>query len=124
MYQRSQTNYVLSLIISFFYLVFFISLVFAFNFFSSISIGLILLAGIIKNRIENKPLIGPAFNNLFFIACALYYLFQIASLLYTHNKEETFIQLRIKSALLFVPLALCGVNYINAINREKLLFTF
>ena len=124
MRQSSQTSYVLSLVISFLYLVFFISLVFSFNFSSSISIGLILLVGIIKNRIENKPLLDPNARDLFLIACVVYYLFQVASLLYTHNTDETFVQLRIKSALLFVPLALCSFNYINSINREKFLFAF
>lgn len=124
MRQSSQTSYVLSLVISLLYLVFLVSLVFTFNFFSTVSIGLILLMGVIKNKVENKTLIDPNAKNLFLIACLLYYLFQVASLLYTHNYEETFAQLRIKSALLGVPLALCGSNYINANNREKLLFAF
>src|SRR5690242_19878377 len=105
--QNSKNSYVLSLILSFLYLVFLVSLVFSFNFFSSASIGLILVVGIIKNKIENKPQLNASAKNLFLIACVLYYLFQIASLLYTDNRPETFVQLRIKSALLFVPFALC-----------------
>ena len=124
MSQNVKSSYVLSQVIFSLYVVFFISLAFSFNFFSSVSVGLILVVGLIKNKIENKPLIDPNAKNLFLIACSLYYLFQIVSLLYTHNKEETLIQLRIKSALLFVPFALCAISYINPINREKLLFTF
>src|ERR1041384_4872050 len=99
MRQSSQTSYVLSLVISFLYLVFLVSLAFTFNFFSTVSIGLIFLIGIIKNKAEHKPFIDPAAKNFFVIACVLYYLFQVISLFYTHNYDETFVQLRIKSAL-------------------------
>src|SRR5262245_48687982 len=105
----------LSRIMQLLYIVFFICLAFAFNYFSTVSIGLILVAGLIKNRIEGKPLFHPGIKNLFLISCILFYVIQIFSLLYTQNKEETFVHLRIKCALVFLPLALCSSDYLNDI---------
>ena len=111
---------VLSLVMQAFYLLFFVSLVCAFNFISSISTGLILLTGLLKNRIEHKPVFHKNVNTLFLAACILFYLFQFSTLLYTHNMNEAWNDIRIKSGLLFVPMALCCTDYINSNTRKKL----
>ena len=122
--QGLKSSYALSQIMQVLYIVFFISLAFAFNYFSSLSIGLILLVGIIKNKIEHKPFFSGNTKNFFLIACVLSYLLQGSSLLYTQHKDETWIHLRIKTALVFVPLALCSPNYLTEITRKKLIHLF
>lgn len=114
----------LSGFIFFLYIVFFISLAFAFRFFSNVSIGLILIAGIIKNKTDGKPFFHSGIKNLFFLACILFYVLQVVSLFYTQNQEETWIHLRIKSALVVVPLAIGCCDFVNETNRKKIFEVF
>jgi O-antigen ligase len=48
-------------------------------------------------------------------------LLHIVALPYTHNLPEAWSDLRQKSGLIFVPLAICCTDYINADTRRKLL---
>jgi O-antigen ligase len=102
------------------YLTFFISLIFSFRAISSISIGLILATGIIKNKIETKTFFHKNLKNFSLAGCLLLYLLYIISLLYTHNIHEGWNNIRIKSGLLFTPLAICFTNYVNTDTRTKL----
>jgi O-antigen ligase len=102
------------------YLIFFISLIGSFRAISSISIGLILLTGIIKNKLELNLFFHRNVKNLFLAGCLLFYLLHIVYLLYTHNTHEGWNDIRQKSGLLFTPLAVCCTNYITRDNRRKL----
>jgi O-antigen ligase len=102
------------------YLLFFISLICSFRAVSSISIGLILLIGILNNKSGVKILFHRNLKNSFLAACLLFYLLCIISLLYTHNIHEGWSNIRLKSGLLFTPLAVCCSHYINTDTRKKL----
>ncbi len=110
----------LSSIIQAIYIVFFISLVCSFRAISSVSVGLILLTGVIKNKIEHKPFFHSNVKNIFLAGCAGFFLLQFVTFLYTHNIHETWNGIRIKSALLLMPLAVCCSDYVNTVTRKKL----
>src|SRR5690349_10175805 len=103
------------------YLAFFVSLIFAFRAVSSISVALLLVTGIIKNRIEQKRFFSHNLNHPLLIFCGLLFLFQFVSLLYTHDMVQGWKNVRLKSALVIIPLSLCCCDYINETTRRKLL---
>jgi O-antigen ligase len=104
-----------------FYLAFFVSLVFAFRAVSSISVALILVTGLIKNRIEQKSFFNPNLANPLLIFCVLLFLLQFSSLLYTNDLEQGWKNIRLKSALVIIPLSLCCCDFINETRRPRLL---
>ena len=103
------------------YLLFFISLVFSFRAISSISIGVILLTGIITNRSALSSLFQKNTRNLFLAGCALFFLLQVIAMLYTNNMPQGWINVRIKTGLLITPLAICCTGYITTETQKKLL---
>lgn len=108
-------------ILYFSYLLFFVSLVFSSRGFSSISIGLIIIASLVKNKLETGRLFHPNLYNGLFISCSVFYLFQVILLLSSNNQTEAFKQIQLKSGLFFVPLALCCSNYITYTVLQKLM---
>ena len=111
----------LSLVNQVLYLIFLTSLVCSFRAVCSISIALILVAGIVKNKLEIKTFFHRHIINPFFICCCLLFCMVVVSLLYTTNSHETWNKIRLYSGLLVTPLAICCTNYINTSIREKLL---
>jgi O-antigen ligase len=111
---------VLSSFIQASYILFFIGLVFSFRAISSITTGFILVAGIIKNKPTRKYFFHGNWKNLFLAGCILFYLLQFVSLLYTHNIHEGWNNIRLKSGLLFIPLAVCFSGHFNADNKRKI----
>ena len=103
------------------YLAFFVSLIFAFRAVSSISVASLLITGIVKNRIEHKGFFDRNQVNPMMIFCGLLFLLQFVSLLYTNDMEEGWKNIRLKSALVVIPLSLCSCDYINETTRRKLL---
>ena len=103
------------------YLAFFVSLIFAFRAVSSISVALLIVSGIIKNRVEHKGFFNQNLMNPLVFFCALLFLLQFVSLLYTNDMEQGWKNIRLKSALVVIPLALCCCDYINEVTRRKLL---
>jgi len=103
------------------YLAFFVSLVFAFRAVSSISVALMLLAALIKNRIEQKRLFNRNILHPLVICCSLFFVLQFVSLLYTADIGQGWKIIRLKSALVVIPLSLCCCEYINGPTRRKLL---
>ena len=118
-----KTNYLkyLQRVLFFSYLLFFVCLVFSFRGFSSISIGIIILVSLVKNKVETGRLFHPNVYNGLFISCSVFYLFQVILLLTSHNQSEAIRQIQLKSGLLFVPLALCCSNYITYTVLQKLM---
>ena len=103
------------------YLAFFVSLVFAFRAVSSVSIALLLVTGIIKNRIEKKSFFSQNLVNPLLIFCALLFLIQFVALIYTSDLPQGWKNIRLKSALVVIPLSICCCDFINEMTRRKLL---
>ena len=106
------------------YLVFFASLIFSFRALSSISIALILLAGIISTRLASAPAFRTNYRAFFLIGCALFFLVQLLSLLYTRDIDEGWNNIRIKTGLLVTPLAVYLSFSLDATLLRRLLFQF
>ena len=103
------------------YLAFFVSLVFAFRAITSISIGLILIAGLVKNRIEQKGFFNQNLANPLVIFCGLLLILQLISLLYTNDLDQGWKNIRLKSALVIIPISLCCCDFVNETTRKRLL---
>jgi len=103
------------------YLAFFVSLIFAFRAVSSISLALLLVTGVVKNRVEQKSFFNPNLFNPLVVFCGLLFLLQFVSLLYTNDVHQGWKNIRLKSALIMIPAALCCCDYVNEATRPKLL---
>ena len=103
------------------YLAFFASLIFAFRSISSISVAFLLAAGIVKNRISHKSFFDRSQLIPMITFCSLLLLLQFVSLLYTDDMEQGWKNIRLKSALVIIPLSICCCNYIDETTRSKLL---
>ncbi len=114
----------LSLLNHLLYLIFFTSLISSFRVISSISIGLILVIGIITNRSDIKVLFQWRAKNLFLAGCILFFLLHVISLIYTHNMQEGWNDLRIKTGLLLTPFAVCYSGYLKGNKLQKLSLHF
>lgn len=106
------------------YLIFFISIIFSLRAISSISIALLLITGFIVNKNKTGKFFSQNLYNLFSIACFVFYIVQLGGLLYTHDPSQQWSSLRLKSSLLFVPIALCGCNFFNEKSRKNLLTAY
>ncbi len=111
----------LDLLLYFSYIVFFISLVCCFRAISSISIGMLLITGLLKNKVDTGSWLSMNLKNSFPAACCLYYLLDAAGLLLSTRFNETGAHLLMKTAMIFVPLALCCCNWLNNEVRRNLM---
>jgi O-antigen ligase len=118
---ENKTKNFLSLSLFALYLIFLASLILSLRATSSICIALIFIAGIVKNKIEQKGFLNSNLKNPFLIFCCMFFLLQFVSLLYTNDTIEGWKAIRLKSALVIVPLALCCSNYIDEAARQKIL---
>src|ERR1043165_8895628 len=115
---------ILTILLYLWYLLFFISMIFSFRAYSSISIALILITGIIKNKIEYGYWLKKNTANLFITGCVVFYLLQFTALLYTSNMTEGWNHIQLKSSLLFVPFTVAGINFLNAGKIKKLMLLY
>lgn len=106
------------------YIAFFISLAFAFRAVTSISVGCILVTGIIKNKIDSGSLFNAQIKNNFLIACCIYYFLQATLLAISANHAALERHIALKSAIALVPLAVCCGNYFNEMFYQKLMKCF
>jgi len=111
----------LDLLLYFWWIVFFISVICCFRAISSITIGLVLATGLLKNKINTGSWLNRRLKNGFTAACCLFYLIQVLLLLYSDNLTESAKYLQTKSAMIFVPLALCCSSYLSGPVRQKLM---
>ena len=119
--EKSQGQY-LETIIFWLLAIFLISIVFSLRAISSISIGLLVIAGSIEMRKRRIRFFSSHPLLFFSIACILLYLLKIVSLSYTENPNETIKHLQKTSALLFVPLAVYTCkNCITSLRFNKLM---
>ena len=103
------------------YIIFFVSMVCCFRAISSITIGLILITGLLKNKIDTGSWFNINLKNSFLITCCLFYLLQAAGLLFTTSPGESAAHLLMKTAIVLVPLTLCCNDYMNGRVRQKLM---
>lgn len=121
---RSRKKEVVSLIIYALYLVFLASLVLSFRAVSSLSIVAIFLVEIIINKSAFSCLFQKNSKNLFLAGCFFFFLLQGMALFYTHNTQEGWSNIRIKTGLLITPLAICVSSFNTSITKKKLLFHY
>ncbi|WP_205509342.1 O-antigen ligase family protein [Longitalea arenae] len=98
------------------------SVVCGFRAISSISIGLVLMTAIIKNRMETGSWLHPAARNRYVLACSLFFLLQLIPLAFSDNFMAAWKHVQVKSALLFLPLSVYCCPFINK-TRFRLLMT-
>ena len=106
------------------YLLFLASLICSLRAITSISIGLILLIGLITNGKALSSLFKKGPDLFFMIGCFLFFLLQLVSLLYTHDQQEAWDHIRLKSGLVLTPLAFYCSGYLDRNTAEKLFFYF
>jgi O-antigen ligase len=106
------------------YLGFILSLVFAFRAETSMAVGLLLIAGFIKNKTDTGFLVNAALKNRYMAACALFFVLQLTALFYTDHIQEGWKHVQIKSALLFIPLSFFCCTYLNAYRFSKLMAAY
>ncbi|MEO6490730.1 MAG: hypothetical protein ABIO04_12375 [Ferruginibacter sp.] len=114
----------LDLFIFLWYLCFFISLACCFRAISSISIILIIVTGLIKNKLDTGSWINPRLKNAFLISCCLFYLLQATGLLFGPGLQENSKELVLKSGIIFIPFAICCNYYLDEITRNSLMKYF
>jgi O-antigen ligase len=124
MEQGLKRNNPLSLLSHFLYILFFFSLIFSFRAVTSISLGLILLTGLITNKSLLSSLFQKKPVNYFIAGCILLFLLQFFSLLYTKNQQEAWNHIRLKSGIAITPLAIYCSGYLNRETVKRLLFDF
>ena len=95
------------------YITFFVSMVCCFRSISSISIALLLITGLLKNKMDTGSWINMNVKNSFLLACSFFYLIQATGMLFTFPLHESMKDLQMKTAIIFVPLALCCSNYLD-----------
>ncbi|MBS1564225.1 MAG: O-antigen ligase family protein, partial [Bacteroidetes bacterium] len=74
--------------------------------------------------LETGSFFNKKANNIFLVACIVYYLLQVVALLYTHDMEAGLKHLQVKSALLVVPLALCLSSYPDEATRNRMMKSY
>ncbi len=102
-------------------LTFLISLIFSLRAVSSISLGAILLTGIITNRSALQFFFQKNNRTLFLAACILLFLLQVIAILYTNNTQQGWTDVRIKTGLLVTPLAVCLSVFMHTEIQKKLI---
>lgn len=97
----------------FFYLAFMVSVVGGFRAISSITIGLILVTGFIKNKLETGVWFNASLRNRHLLFCSLLFLLQLIYVPFASDPTESLKHVQVKSALLFIPLCFYCCSFIN-----------
>ena len=108
----------------FFYIFFLASVICTWNAITSMSIGLIFITGLVRKKLDGEKLFNKRDIPSFSIGCALLFLLQFTSLLYTENLKEGFENIQLKSALIFVPMALHFSDFLGNSSFKKLMKYF
>jgi O-antigen ligase len=107
------------------YLIFFISLIFSLRAISSISIAIILVAGLIRMKKTGKYFGNKKGFFLFFIGCSLLFILQSSALLYTTNVSEGIKLFQRSSGMVVIPLAVfSSFDFLTPEKHRKLTFYF
>jgi O-antigen ligase len=103
---------------------FYITVICAWRYESSLLLGSMLIAGVARNKKRTGNLFNNKLRNYFVICCAAYYLLQVISLSYTHDTAAALGRLRIMSGLIFIPITICCSDYPEGENFKKLIRNF
>jgi len=117
---EKKSNY-LSAVLFTLYLMSLISVIFSFRAITSISIPLLLVAGVARNKIQYGSLLSPALKNPLFVSCCLFFLLQLISLAHTSDLQQGTRNLFSKTALIAIPAFIFGSDYLNAEVRNNIL---
>jgi O-antigen ligase len=121
--QRENTSNRLDSILFAIFIIFLVSIVFSLRAVSSISIGLILLTGIIRKEKARICILSDKWNLLFLIGCVLLFLIQCVSSLYSKHIENTLRILQMNSGLVFVPLSVfISRDFFTVARFRKIMF--
>jgi O-antigen ligase len=97
-------------------ILFFISVIFSFRIFVSMSLILMLISAFLYHRLDRGKWWNQSFVNLFTLGCFLYFIIQGIALFYTHNiKMGLFIQ-QTNLGLIALPVA---AYYSNLVRKES-----
>jgi O-antigen ligase len=96
-------------------------MIFSFRAISSISVACLPIAGLIKNKVEQKRFFNPRLKNPLFILCCLFFLLQLISLLYANDMHEAWRNIWLKFALVIIPFSLWSCDFINSTTRQRIL---
>jgi O-antigen ligase len=117
-------NRIFSILFYTFYILLLASLVFSFRAVSSISIALIILTFLIKNKLLDGFFFPNKIFTILFTGCILFYFLQAIAFLNTENTSEGWRHIILKSGLIFIPLAVTGSGFINKKSRTSLMHGF
>jgi len=118
---RSRIN--LTLAIQILYVFFFISLVCSFRAVNTLTIALLIIAGVIQSGSHQKQLL-QRLNHPFVYGCLSFFLFHLLALADTVDNGDGWADIRIKTGLLFIPLAACCTSSVVAGVRNRLCLYF
>ncbi|MCS3799940.1 O-antigen ligase family protein [Niastella sp. OAS944] len=108
----------------FFYLAFMVSMVGGFRAISSITIGLILVAGFIKNKLHTGSWFNGSLRNRHLFFCSLFFLLQLIYLPFASDFTVGWKHVQVKSATLFIPLCFYCCSFINKSNFRSLMYAY
>lgn len=114
----------LHLLMMLWYVLLFASMVCSFRAVSSSCIALLLVTAILINKKSTGYWISSQTNNRFAATCCLFYCIRVVDACCTGNLVESLADLQTKTALIFVPLAICCSSYPHAIQKRRLLQTY
>ncbi|HET6994129.1 MAG TPA: O-antigen ligase family protein [Chitinophagaceae bacterium] len=100
------------------YIVFFVGLACSFRAISSIVIVLLLIAGLIRNRVETKSFFNPGLKNPLLYGCVLLFLLHLIALFYTGADKAGWADIQVKTGLVLTPLAFCVTTISNDIRKK------
>src|SRR5215467_11896156 len=103
---RENGNTFLNVLLFLLYVIFVSSVILSFRAITSISLGCMAVAGLIKNKIDNGHFFNRNLSNPFFVSCCLLFALQIISVAYSHNKEQAWRNVSGESLLVVVPFCL------------------
>jgi len=97
----------------------------SFRVITSISIGLILIFAVLKNKIEHNYFFRKETASLFLIACIFLFLLQCSALFYTNDISKGLGVLQRESGLILIPLSLyTSISFLNQHRYRKLMPVF
>ncbi|MBI5858354.1 MAG: O-antigen ligase family protein [Sphingobacteriales bacterium] len=114
MKRRGGTKELLFTLLILWYIAFFAGLVFHFRAVSSISVGLILLTGLVWNKTDTGSFISRELFSFFPVSCFAYFLYISLLLLINDNTKTALRHIELKSALVLIPAAVLCCNFLNA----------
>lgn len=109
------------LLLHIFFIIFFVSLIYALRAVSTIAMGFIFVINLARNRMDTGRFFNKRVLNVFIISCGIYFLLQVLSLLYSKNIPGTLHHLTLTCALILVPMALCCSNYLTPLKVRGLM---